>query len=279
MNRTAAILVTAALLLTTAATLNLHLHHHRTTPHLTTLPPAHTLPPSAALTTIALGGFRGILADLLWMRAGALQDEGRFFELVQLSDWIVKLQPRSPAIWGYHAWNMAYNIAALMPSPEEKWRWVRNGLHLLRDEGLVINPGSAKLHQELAWIYLHKLGTNYDPAADHYRREWAAEVAAGHAALDPDLQRQLEATYGPLDWHTPQAHAIYWAATGLPLARLPSDDLALRRIIYQALIQYLQQGQTQWQPAAIAAVQETIRHHPDIAALHTLLDRLQSPHP
>ena len=33
------------------------------------------LPPMVAFTTVALGGFRGLLADLLWLRAGALQDE------------------------------------------------------------------------------------------------------------------------------------------------------------------------------------------------------------
>ena len=74
---------------------------------------------------VPIGGFRGILADVLWMRAGTLQDEGRYFELVQLSDWIAKLQPRVPAIWAYHAWNMAYNLSALMPTPAERWRWVR----------------------------------------------------------------------------------------------------------------------------------------------------------
>ena len=38
------------------------------------------LPPMVAFTTVALGGFRGILADLLWLRAGALQEDGKYFE-------------------------------------------------------------------------------------------------------------------------------------------------------------------------------------------------------
>ena len=33
-------------------------------------------PPLVAFTTVALGGFRGIIADFLWFRAMALQDEG-----------------------------------------------------------------------------------------------------------------------------------------------------------------------------------------------------------
>ena len=38
------------------------------------------LPPMVAFTTVALGGFRGLLADLLWLRAGALQEDGKYFE-------------------------------------------------------------------------------------------------------------------------------------------------------------------------------------------------------
>jgi len=43
-------------------------------------------PPPAALTTVLLGGFRGVFTDLLWIRAATLQQQGRFVELVQLAD-------------------------------------------------------------------------------------------------------------------------------------------------------------------------------------------------
>ena len=35
------------------------------------------LPPMVAFTTVALGGFRGLLADLLWLRAGALHHNNK----------------------------------------------------------------------------------------------------------------------------------------------------------------------------------------------------------
>ncbi|NCC92831.1 MAG: hypothetical protein EOM10_06055, partial [Opitutae bacterium] len=198
MTKPIAILLLAALLaLPLAGALNFRLLRQREDARLTLAPPTHNMPPAVAFTTIALGGFRGILADILWMRAGTLQDEGRYFELVQLSDWISKLQPRSPPIWAYHAWNMAYNLSALMPSPGEKWRWVRNGLVLLRDEGLASNPGSARLHQELAWLFLHKLGSDYDPAAGFYRQQWTAEVDAGQTRLDLARVQQIERDIGP----------------------------------------------------------------------------------
>ena len=37
------------------------------------------LPPMVAFTTVALGGFRGVLADLLWLRTTGLQSQGKYF--------------------------------------------------------------------------------------------------------------------------------------------------------------------------------------------------------
>ena len=274
-----AILLLAVLALAGAGVLNIRLLEQRTEQHLTQAPPTQNMPPGVAFTTVALGGFRGILADVLWMRAGALQDEGRYFELVQLSDWIVKLQPRSPAIWAYHAWNMAYNISALMSSPAERWRWVRNGIALLRDEGMAANPGSARLHQELAWLFLHKLGTDSDSAAAYYAEQWAAEIDSGAVPLDPALVQKIEREIPPLDWRTPQAQAIYWAMAGLPCARTDFDDLALRRMVYQALLQRIALGDHSLLGPAIAVVEETLRRHPRIGAVQEVLRQLRAAQP
>ncbi|MBR4188804.1 MAG: hypothetical protein IKQ55_02460 [Kiritimatiellae bacterium] len=240
---------------------------------LTQAPATDNLPPEAAFTTVALGGFRGILADLLWMRAGRLQDEGRFFELAQLSDWIARLQPRSPAIWAYHAWNMAYNIPALLPDPTDRWRWVKAGISLLRDDGMALNPGSARLHRELAWLYLHKLGTDDDATAPYYRAQFAKEAPP---LPDPALCASLDARFGPLDWTLPQAHAIYWATAGLPFARTDFDDLALRRIVYQSLFQLLASGHPKYRLPTLQFLRETAARHPNTPALPNLIQALST---
>ena len=54
-------------------------------------------PPVLAFTTVALGAFRGLIANALWIRATEMQEEGKYFEAVQLADWITKLQPHSDA--------------------------------------------------------------------------------------------------------------------------------------------------------------------------------------
>src|SRR5215831_1771620 len=97
-------------------------------------------PPVLAFTTVALGGFRGLIANALWIRANDLQLEDKFFEQVQLSDWITKLEPTFAHVWVVQAWNMAYNISVNFRDPTDRWRWVQNGIELLRDQGLRYNP-------------------------------------------------------------------------------------------------------------------------------------------
>ncbi len=80
----------------------------RYTEKLTDTDPLENAPPAVAFTSVALGGFRGLVADYLWLRSSKMQDEGNYFEMVQLADWIVKLQPRYTTSHAFLAWNMAY---------------------------------------------------------------------------------------------------------------------------------------------------------------------------
>ena len=60
---------------------------------------AAQVPPFLNFLTIGLGGFRGVAAEVLWSRADRLQEEGRYFELVQLSEWITWLDPHATEAW------------------------------------------------------------------------------------------------------------------------------------------------------------------------------------
>ena len=67
-------------------------------------------PPVVVFTTVALGSFRGLVADLLWLRAGALQEKGNYFEMVQLARWITDLQPTFSGATAYLAWSTTRRI-------------------------------------------------------------------------------------------------------------------------------------------------------------------------
>ena len=130
----------------------------------------------ADLVIAGLGGFRGIIAEVVWFRADRLQDEGRYSEMAQLANILTTLEPHTPEVWAYAAWNLAYNISVMMPTAEDRWRWVEASLKLLRDDGLRLNPGSPDLHREIAWLFLAKIGGSVDEASGVYAAKWRAEV-------------------------------------------------------------------------------------------------------
>ena len=134
------------------------------------------LPPTLAITTMALGPLRGLITNALWWRALRLQDEGNHFEAIQLGDWITKLQPRLISVWRYQAWNMAFNIAADVQTPEERWSWVMQGYRLLRDEGLRYNPGEEMLQVEMAYILTAKISRLTDLQHTYMKRRWAEQM-------------------------------------------------------------------------------------------------------
>jgi len=137
--------------------------------------PLENAPPSLAFATVAMGAFRGLVVDILWMRAERLKDEGQFFDAKQLAEWITALQPRFAAVWDFQSWNMAYNISVAIPAsrPEERWRWVKNGYELLRDKGIKLNPKSIMLYHRLAFIFQHKIGGVSDDAHKYYKLQLA----------------------------------------------------------------------------------------------------------
>ena len=230
--------------------------------------PLENSPPLVAFTTVAMGGFRGILADMLWVRASTLQEEGKYVELVQLADWITKLEPRLANVWAFHAWNLAYNISVFFQAPEDRWRWVRHGIALLRDEGLRYNPGNASLYCELGWIFQHKIGAAYDEMHLYYKQAWAREMMtlfdgphpdyANLSAtasnrlmeaykLNPEVMERIDRDYGPMDWRLPPAHALYWA---LESRRFASgfDVVAADRMIFQAMADEFKEGSLLFHP-------------------------------
>ncbi len=275
------LLLLAGALLAGSGQLQKSLNHDREALGLTRTAALVNAPPMLAFTTVALGGFRGLISNFLWMRASDLQQDDKFFEATQLADWITKLEPTYASVWVFQGWNMAYNISVKFKENgpgdySDRWRWVQRGIELMRDEGLTYNPNSVDLYRELAWQFQHKMGANLDDANMFYKRMWAAEMknffgpegtnftrllnppddaTRTNAAvlrekykIDPVFAQGVNNEYGPLDWRLPEAHAIYWGAKGLAAAKnnpgkVKADDLIkLRRIIYQSSYQAFKHG-------------------------------------
>ncbi|MGA2176804.1 MAG: hypothetical protein ABSH38_17645 [Verrucomicrobiota bacterium] len=258
----------AAILFCVSAQMQNWLNVDRANLGFTRLTPLDNAPPVLAFTTVALGGFRGLIANALWMRANDLQEEDKYFEMVQLADWITKLEPHFVDVWRVQAWNMAYNISVKFKDPEDRWHWVERGVQLLRDDGIRLNPGETLIYRDLSWLFQHKIGQNLDDAHMRYKLRWAQEmqdVLGGRPnyeallhpqtaaererarklrevyKMDPKIIQSVDEQYGPLDWRLPDAHAIYWAEVGRLNAKA-SDQDTLRRSIYQTMQQACMRG-------------------------------------
>lgn len=152
------------------------------------------LPPKYAWVSAAGGTFRGVAANILWMRADKLKQEGKHYELHQLAKWICTLQPRFAAVWSFQAWNMSYNISVATHTTQERWQWVYNGIRLLRDEGIPNNERVIGLYHQLAWTYFHKVGERLDDYHLKYKRIWATtmEVLLGTPPTHLPAQEQVD---------------------------------------------------------------------------------------
>ena len=127
--------------------------------------------PETFATTVLLAGFRGVLADMLWLRSIKMEDEKQWFELQALYELITQLQPDFEQVWDFAAWNLAYNIFFEAGSLDEKWDWLDAGKALLV-EGIARNPRSYFLRWKLGELYMRKYADRTYPAfAERLRRQ------------------------------------------------------------------------------------------------------------
>ena len=121
----------------------------------------------AQAVTIILGGFRGPYVVWLWAKAEDEKTRKIHFDLIDRYTKIAALQSDYPAMWTFHAWNMAWNESVQWQSLGRKYQWIRRGVDFL-NEGYRKNPHSAEILGEMGRIYSEKLGRSQE--ASYYRR-------------------------------------------------------------------------------------------------------------
>lgn len=181
----------------------------------------------AAVPVLALGAFRGLLIDYLWLRAMSLREQGRHHEARQLAAQICALQPRMWEVWSYMAHDLAYNVAAAVDEEPQRWRWVLNGIELLRDDAIRKNPAAPELYFQLARTFQDKIGSSRDDFHQSFKRRHAQLMLEVLGDPQPDLAELAAAPPWELIAAEPEA-----AAT---LALLPGEDPRARVLELEAL--------------------------------------------
>jgi hypothetical protein len=95
------LLLLPAVLLFSSGQLQKSLNRDRAQLGLTHTSVLENAPPMLAFTTVALGGFRGLISNFLWIRSNDLQQDDKFFEAAQLANWITDLEPHFTQVWRF----------------------------------------------------------------------------------------------------------------------------------------------------------------------------------
>ncbi len=106
--------------------------------------------------TALVVGFRGLAADLLWLKSDAYWHHGQWHRLLPVYRLIVTLQPHFLLVWSIGGWHMAYNLSYQARDRAESERWLREGIAFLK-EGIAANREKADLYFDLGWTYFDRM--------------------------------------------------------------------------------------------------------------------------
>ncbi len=157
-----------------------------------------------SIVEVIPGGLRAMAFTYVWQRSQEQHQAGRHYDAREMAELACRLMPNFPGVWSFHAWNMAWNISVTTHTPEERWRWVRQGMELLRDEAIPHNRRALLLYKELGWIFFFKIGQSLDEMHVEYKQFWAREMqqllgATGYGSTADVLAAFEPIALAPLD--------------------------------------------------------------------------------
>lgn len=113
-----------------------------------------------------LGGFRGVIADLIWLMVTDAWVEKDWYTAEKNIELATTLQPRFVPFWELGGWHLAWNASVdarndpTEPSQDERKRreqfWVQRGKDIF-ERGLEANPETFSMYRQLADLYDQKL--------------------------------------------------------------------------------------------------------------------------
>jgi hypothetical protein len=136
-----------------------------------------------------LAGFRGIVADFLWIRAHGYWEQREWLRQYQSMQLVTTLQPQAVTFWDLAAWHMGWNIAyAARTDPTNRTEaegikrereWHERARQFL-EIGIANNPNRYELYFSLGVLYKDKFASPANPepycqAAELFLKAWEFE--------------------------------------------------------------------------------------------------------
>ena len=118
-----------------------------------------SLSPDQLLASLA--GFREMIAGILWVRADAYFDEGKYDAILPMIRLVTMLDPKQIDVYATGMWHVAYNFTDEESRSDR--RYIPAALALGK-EGAENNSNTYELFFETGWIWYHKIDDDYSKA-------------------------------------------------------------------------------------------------------------------
>ncbi len=180
---------------------------------------------TGAIIGAVMGGFRGVAADMLWLKCDEYFHSGQWFKLLPIAQTIVMLDPHFIDVWTVTGWHMAYNMyheAESRGDWEGQVSWFNRGVNWLV-RGFAENPDSSDLVYNIGWTLFDRMD-RYPEAVQWLTKTLRTEAPPqqtgrfiAHAyEWTPDTERALEWYYRVLRMN-PQDNTAIGATITLKL--------------------------------------------------------------
>jgi hypothetical protein len=123
----------------------------------------------------ALGGFRTVAADLLWLKAERVWDGGDWWAMLPILDAVTQLDPHFILAWQVYGWHAAYNLHAESETIVDKRYWLERGITIL-ERGVEANPDNWEMIFGLGWTLYDRAHKPWRAAEYFYRADQYPEA-------------------------------------------------------------------------------------------------------
>ncbi len=110
-----------------------------------------------------LGGFRELIAGILWVKADSFFDTGNYDAILPLIRLVTILDPHQIDVYATGMWHIGYNFTDEEQRSDR--RYIPAALALGR-EGHENNPNTYEMFFETGWMWYHKIDDDYEHAVN-----------------------------------------------------------------------------------------------------------------
>jgi len=101
------------------------------------------------------GGQRYMIANIMWNYADILFHEGKIYDMPNVLEATVTLNPSFTEAWSMHGWHLAWNLNADTTNQILKALYLEQGENVYR-RAILANPDKPRPYFDMAWLYLSR---------------------------------------------------------------------------------------------------------------------------